>query len=59
MTIPREPKYNIEGRYLFEYMNFSKTERQRLLQTLIRYFELHLGDFRKPKSLQIFNQVFN
>ncbi|MFD2551338.1 DNA repair protein RecO [Bizionia sediminis] len=34
-------------------------QRQSFLQMLMQYFELHLGYFRKPKSLQIFNQVFN
>ena len=42
-----------------ECMNFSKTERQRLLQTLIRYFELHLGGFRTPKSLAVLETVFS
>ena len=42
-----------------EHMNFSKTERQRLLQILIRYFELHLGGFRKPKSLAVLETVFS
>ena len=42
-----------------EYMNFSKTERQKLLQTLIRYFELHLGGFRIPKSLAVLETVFS
>jgi len=23
MTIPRDPKYSIEGKYFFEYINFS------------------------------------
>lgn len=34
-------------------------QRQALLNVLILYFELHLSDFRKPKSLQIFNEVFH
>jgi DNA repair protein RecO (recombination protein O) len=42
-----------------KYMNFSKTERQRLLQTLIRYFELHLGGFRTPRSLAVLETVFS
>ena len=42
-----------------ECMNFSKTERQRLLRTLIRYFELHLGGFRIPKSLAVLETVFS
>lgn len=33
-------------------------QRQSFLNMLMQYFELHLGYFRKPKSLQIFNQVF-
>lgn len=33
-------------------------QRQAFLQMLMQYFELHLGYFKKPKSLQIFNQVF-
>lgn len=34
-------------------------QRQSLLNVLLFYFELHLTDFKKPKSLQILNQVFN
>ena len=34
-------------------------QRQVILSMILLYFELHLGDFKKPKSLQIFNQVFN
>lgn len=33
-------------------------QRQSFLNMLLLYFELHLGDFKKPKSLQILNQVF-
>lgn len=35
------------------------TQRQSLLNLLLFYFELHLSDFKKPKSLQILYQVFN
>jgi DNA repair protein RecO (recombination protein O) len=42
-----------------ENINFTKTQRQKLLQTLIRYFELHLGGFRKPKSLAVLETVFS
>ena len=42
-----------------ENINFSKTQRQQLLQMLIRYFELHLGGFRKPKSLAVLEVVFS
>ena len=41
-----------------EEINFSKTERQQLLQIIIRYFELHLGGFRIPKSLAVLETVF-
>ncbi|TXD49732.1 DNA repair protein RecO [Polaribacter sp. IC073] len=42
-----------------EDVSFSKNERQLVLQIIIRYFELHLDGFRKPKSLQILETVFN
>lgn len=41
-----------------ENVSFSKNERQMVLKTIIRYFELHLDGFRKPKSLQILEAVF-
>lgn len=34
-------------------------QRQSFLSMILLYFELHLGSFRPPKSLQVFNQVFN
>ncbi|PKQ45872.1 DNA repair protein RecO [Confluentibacter flavum] len=34
-------------------------QRQLFLNMLLLYFELHLGSFKTPKSLQIFNQVFS
>lgn len=40
-------------------IKLNSKQRQSFLNMLLLYFELHLGDFRKPKSLQIFNQVFN
>lgn len=39
-------------------LKLHSTQRQSLLNMLLFYFELHLTDFRKPKSLQVFNQVF-
>ncbi|MEE9406904.1 MAG: DNA repair protein RecO [Polaribacter sp.] len=42
-----------------EQVSFNKSERQIVLQIIIRYFELHLGGFRKPKSLQILETVFS
>lgn len=46
----------------FDILNSVKlnsSQRQSFLNMLLLYYELQLGDFRKPKSLQIFNQVFN
>ena len=46
----------------FDELNSVKlhsTQRQSLLNLLLFYFELHQSDFRKPKSLQILNQVFS
>ncbi len=34
-------------------------QRQSFLALILVYFELHLGNFKKPKSLQILNDVFN
>lgn len=40
-------------------VKLNSSQRQSFLNMLLLYYELQLGDFRKPKSLQIFNQVFN
>lgn len=40
-------------------IKLNSKQRQSFLTMLLLYFELHLGNFKKPKSLQIFNQVFN
>ena len=42
-----------------EEVLFSKQERQALLQIIIRYFELHLDGFKKPKSLTILETIFS
>lgn len=34
-------------------------QRQDFLNMLLYYFELHLGGFKKPKSLQVLNDVFH
>lgn len=34
-------------------------QRQAFLTMLLTYFELHLGNFKPPKSLQILNEVFS
>jgi DNA repair protein RecO (recombination protein O) len=40
-------------------IKMSSKQRQSFLTMLLLYFELHLGSFKKPKSLQVLNQVFN
>ncbi|WP_425076598.1 DNA repair protein RecO [Psychroserpens sp. S379A] len=40
-------------------IKISSKQRQSFLTMLLLYFELHLGSFKKPQSLQVFNQVFN
>lgn len=39
-------------------IKLNSKQRQSFLTMLLSYFELHLGDFKKPKSLAVFNQVF-
>ncbi len=69
-TMPREQ--HIEGSQVPVFrellgMNFganlnlklNRKKRRELLETLIRYFELHLLGFSKPKSLQILNEIFD
>jgi len=40
-------------------IRINSLERQSFLSMILLYFELHLGNFKKPKSLQILNQVFS
>lgn len=40
-------------------VKINSKQRQSFLSMMLLYFELHLGSFRPPKSLQIFNQIFN
>src|SRR5690606_2334424 len=40
-------------------IKMNSKQRQSFLSVLLLYFELHLGSFKTPKSLQVFNQVFN
>ncbi len=40
-------------------VKLNSKQRQSFLTMLLFYFELHLGNFKKPKSLAVFNQVFN
>lgn len=39
-------------------ISFNKQERQSVLQIIIRYFEVHLDGFKKPKSLSVLETVF-
>jgi len=34
-------------------------QRQAFLALILTYFELHLGNFKKPKSIKVFNEIFN
>ena len=40
-------------------IKINSKQRHSFLTMLLLYFELHLGSFKKPKSLEVFNQVFN
>ncbi|MCD8412925.1 DNA repair protein RecO [Tenacibaculum finnmarkense] len=40
-------------------ISYHKNERQTILGVIIRYFELHLEGFKKPKSLAILETVFS
>lgn len=40
-------------------VKMKKIDRQELLKSIVLYFELHLQGFRKPKSLDILNEVFS
>ena len=40
-------------------IKINSSQRQSFLNMILLYYELHLGSFKTPKSLQILNQVFN
>ena len=40
-------------------IKINSKQRQSFLSMILLYFELHLGSFKTPKSLQVFNQVFS
>ena len=40
-------------------VKINSKQRQSFLSMMLLYFELHLGSFKTPKSLQVLNQVFN
>ena len=39
-------------------IKINSKQRQSFLSMILLYFELHLGGFKRPKSLEVFNQVF-
>ncbi|SDW06541.1 DNA replication and repair protein RecO [Lutibacter oricola] len=40
-------------------VDLNAAERQEILLILIKYFELHLSGFKKPKSLEVLKSIFN
>ncbi|MFL0353237.1 DNA repair protein RecO [Xanthomarina sp. GH4-25] len=40
-------------------IKINSKQRQSFLKMMLVYFELHLDEFKKPQSMQIFNQIFN
>jgi len=40
-------------------LSFDVNSRQRLLEIIVVYFELHLTGFKKPKSIQILKELFS
>ena len=43
----------------FSTIRLNKKRRQGFLEMLLLYFQLHLHGFRKPKSLEVLNQLFS
>lgn len=41
-----------------EISKLNQIQRKKLLEILIRYYELHISDFRRPKSLEVLYSVF-
>ena len=41
-----------------DVLSFSASDKQRLLEIVITYFELHMSWFRRPKSLYILKELF-
>lgn len=40
-------------------IKLNSSQRQSFLKIMLLYFDLHLSGFKEPRSLQLFNQVFN
>lgn len=43
----------------YHHIKLSAIKRQDFLNMLLIYYELHLGNFKKPKSLEVLHQVFH
>ena len=41
------------------HIRMSQKERKPLVQSLVRYFEIHLHGFRKPRSIDVLDEVFS
>ncbi len=41
-----------------ENSKFSQIQRKKTLEIIVKYYELHISDFRRPKSLDVLHQVF-
>ena len=68
----QQSKYSVTGENLtllkrllgtnfddLDKVKINAKQRQSFLNLILIYFELHLGSFKKPKSQQIFNEVFS
>ncbi len=42
-----------------EELFLNKTERKKLLETLLLYYQIHIDNFRKIKSLEVFETIMN
>ena len=40
-------------------LNITNNQKRELLDMILIYFNLHLDGFKKPKSVEVLNQVFN
>ena len=67
-----ESNYFISGELLINFMellqtnfdtenhqNYKNKTRQELLDVILQYYELHVPDYKKPKSLEVFKTIFH
>ncbi|WP_394906502.1 DNA repair protein RecO [uncultured Mesonia sp.] len=47
-----------ENREATQQFNLNQNRRQEFIQMMLLYYQLHLSGFRKPKSLEVLNQLF-